>query len=134
MASRFCKARNARGDPCGGTPRRETDYCVFHDPDQADVVAQARSAGGQRRKREATIAIAYDFEGLTSVEKIRRLIDIAVVDVLSLDNSLGRVRTLGYLAQVATTLLEKGEQEEATRSVERVLAPRMGSTRQNRRR
>jgi hypothetical protein len=37
---------------------RESDYCVFHDPAHQEVVAQARSAGGQRRKREATLAVA----------------------------------------------------------------------------
>ena len=125
MASRYCKARNSKGDPCGGTPMRESDFCVFHDPDHAEVVQQARSAGGQRRKREATIATAYDLEGLTSIEKIRRLIDIAIVDALSLDNSIHRVRALGYLAQVATTLLEKGEHEELARAIEAALGPRL---------
>jgi hypothetical protein len=104
---------------------RESDFCVFHDPDHTEAVQQARSAGGQRRKREVTIATAYDFEGLTSIEKIRRLIDIAVVDALSLDNSINRVRALGYLAQVATTLLEKGEHEDLARAIEAALGPRL---------
>jgi hypothetical protein len=42
---------------------RGSDHRVFHDPDHAEVVQQARSAGGQRRKREATLAAAYDFQG-----------------------------------------------------------------------
>ena len=29
---------------------RERDFCVLHDPDHSEVVQQARSAGGQRRK------------------------------------------------------------------------------------
>jgi hypothetical protein len=124
MANRLCRARNSRGDPCRGTPLREGDFCVFHDPDHTETVQQARSAGGQRRKREATIATAYDFEGLTSIEKIRRLIDIAVVDALSLDNNISRVRALGYLAQVATSLLEKGEYEEIAKAYESALAHR----------
>jgi hypothetical protein len=104
---------------------RERDYCVFHDPDHQETVQAARSAGGQRRKREATLAIAYDFEGLTSVSQIRRLVEVAAYDTLSLDNSINRVRALGYLAQVAASLLEKGELEERLTSIEAALGPRL---------
>jgi len=125
MTSRLCKARNSKGDPCRDTPMRESEYCVFHDPDHAEVVAQARSTGGQRRKREATLATAYDFQGLTSILEIRRLIEVAAFDALSLDNNINRVRALGYLAQIATTLLEKGEMEERLQAVEAALGPRV---------
>ena len=104
---------------------RESDYCVFHDPDHAEVVQQARSAGGQRRKREATLATAYDFQGLTSIEEIRRLIEVAAFDALGLDNSINRVRALAYLAQVASTLLEKGEMDERLQAIEAALGPRL---------
>lgn len=63
MASRLCKARTDKGDSCRAAPMRGSDHRVFHDPDHAEVVQQARSAGGQRRKREATLAAAYDFQG-----------------------------------------------------------------------
>ena len=125
MANRNCKAKTDRGDPCRAMPMRESDYCVFHDPDHAEVVAQARSAGGQRRKREATLATAYDFQGLTSIPAIRRLVEVAAFDALGLENSINRVRALGYLAQVATSLLEKGEMEERLQAVEAALGPRV---------
>ena len=127
--TRTCKERNTKGEPCRGTPMRESDYCVFHDPDHAEVVAQARSAGGQRRKREATLAAAYDFQGLTSIQEIRRLVEVAAYDALGLNNDLGRVRALGYLAQVATSLLEKGEMEERLQAVEAALGPRIVNSR-----
>lgn len=125
MTSRNCKARNSKGDPCRGTPMRESDFCVFHDPDHAEVVQQARSAGGQRRKREATLATAYDFQGLTSVQEIRRLVEVAAFDALSLDNNINRVRALAYIAQIAIGLLEKGEMEERLQAVEAALGPRV---------
>ena len=77
QGSRTCKARKESGESCRAAPLRERDFCVFHDPDHQEAVTAARSAGGQRRKREATLATAYDFEGLTSVEKIRRLVEVA---------------------------------------------------------
>ena len=104
---------------------RESDFCVFHDPEHAEVVQQARSAGGQRRRREATLATAYDFQGLTSIEEIRRLIEVAAFDALGLDNNINRVRALGYLAQVASTLLEKGEMDERLQAIEAALGPRL---------
>jgi hypothetical protein len=104
---------------------RDSDYCVFHDPEHAEVVQEARRAGGQRRKREATLATAYDFQGLTSIAEIRRLLEVAAFDALGLDNSIHRVRALAYLAQVATGLLEKGEMEERLLAVEAALGPRL---------
>jgi hypothetical protein len=104
---------------------RESKFCVFHDPDHAEVVAQGRSVGGQRRKREAALATAYEFQGLTSIHEIRRLVEVAAYDALGLNNDLGRVRALGYLAQVATSLLEKGEMEERLAAVEAALGPRV---------
>ena len=125
MPTRTCKARNDKGQPCGARPMRDNDYCVFHDPEHAEVVQEARRAGGQRRKREAAVATAFDFQGLTSIEEIRRLVEVAAFDALGLNNDLGRVRALGYLAQVACTLLEKGEMEERLASVEAALGPRL---------
>jgi hypothetical protein len=125
LGPRTCKARNDKGEACRAAPLRDGDFCVFHDPEHAEVVQEARRAGGQRRGKEAAVATAYDFEGLTSIEDIRRLVEVAAVDALGLDNNLGRVRALGYLAQVATTLLEKGEMEERLAAVEATLGPRV---------
>ena len=125
MTTKSCKSRTSQGEPCRGTPMRDSDFCVFHDPDHAEVVQQARSAGGQRRKREATLATAYDFQGLTSIDEIRRLIEVAAFDALGLDNSINRVRALAYLAQVASTLLEKGEMDERLQAIEAALGPRL---------
>ena len=86
---------------------------------------RAAAPVGQRRKREAAVATAYDFQGLTSIEEIRRLVEVAAYDALGLNNDLGRARVLGYLAQVACTLLEKGEIEERLASVEAALGPRL---------
>ncbi len=104
MASRTCKARNDKGQPCGARPMRDNDYCVFHDPEHAEVVQEARRAGGQRRKREAAVATAFDFQGLTSIEEIRRLVEVAAFDALGLsaDNADG---------------MRRPEQDEACRKV-----------------
>jgi hypothetical protein len=40
-------------------------------------VTEARRLGGQRRRRDATLAAVYDFDGLGSVAQIQRVVEIA---------------------------------------------------------
>jgi hypothetical protein len=113
---------------------RDSDFCVFHDPEHAETVKEARRVGGQRRKREATLATAFDFEGLTSVRQIRRLVEVAAYDALGLESNIARVRALGYLAQIAVTLVEKGELEERLQAIESAIGPRALPSQKDRRR
>ncbi len=110
----------------------------MHSPEHAEEVAEGRRLAGIRRKRERTVSGAYDFEGLESVEQVRRVVEIAVVDTFALENSVARNRTLAYLAQVAVNLLEKGELEERLEAIESVMRPRLversGQARPGRRR
>ncbi len=90
----------------------------MHSPEHAQEVQEARRLGGLRRKREVAVAGAYDFEGLETVAGIRRLIQVAVLDTLSMENSISRSRTLAYLAQVALHTLEVGNLEERIAALE----------------
>lgn len=97
----------------------------MHSPEHAEAVTDARRLGGQRRRRDATFATIYDFDGLNTVTQIRRVVEIGVIGALELENSLSRSRTLGYLAQVALKTLEVGEIEERLAVLEATLQPRM---------
>ncbi len=66
---------------------------MWHSPDREDEAAEARRLGGLRRRREKIVAGAYDFEGLDSVQSIRRLVEIAAIDLLGLEISIVRSRT-----------------------------------------
>ena len=118
MVVRTCSYRHPDGRGCGAAPLREGEYCLWHDPEHAEEVAEARRLGGQRRKRERVVSGAYDFDGLDSIYSIRRLVEVAALDALGLDNSVQRVRALAYLAQVAAGLHEKGELEERIKALE----------------
>jgi hypothetical protein len=63
------------------------------------------------RRRETTLAVAYDFAGLGSSESIGRVIEIATLDDLGLENSIARCRVLIAAATAASRLLEVGELE-----------------------
>ncbi|HZA21372.1 MAG TPA: hypothetical protein VFA32_02000 [Dehalococcoidia bacterium] len=90
----------------------------MHDPEHAGEVAEARRLGGLRKRREATLVGAYDLEGLNSLAVLERVLEIALLDTLGLDNSLNRSRTLGYLVGIGTRLWQEGETEERLRALE----------------
>lgn len=74
-------------------------------------MAEARRVGGLHRRRERTIATAYEFRGLGDADAIRRLFEIAAYDSLALEASVSRVRLLVAVGAAATRLLEVGELE-----------------------
>jgi hypothetical protein len=124
VSLRTCKGRNDKGDACRAAPLRESDYCVFHDPEHAEAMQEARRLGGLRRRREGTVGAAYDFEGLSTIGDIRRLVEVAAFDTLGQENSIARSRALAYLAQVAAMLLEKGELTDRLEAVEGAIGSR----------
>ena len=90
----------------------------MHSPEYAEEIAEARRLEGLRRRREFAVAGAYEFNGLETVADLRRLLQIAALDTLGLENSIARARTLGYLVGVAGKLLEPGELEQRLASLE----------------
>ena len=115
--------RNARGEPCASAPLVEGDYCFMHDPGHAQEATEVRRLGGFRRRKESAVALTFDFEGLDTVPRIRRLLEIAVMDTIAMENSIARSRAIGYLAQQALRLLEVGELEERVASLEAAVGP-----------
>jgi len=102
-------------------PLHDRPYCFSHDPERAADAAEARRIGGLRRKKEGTIAVAYDLPGLDSVAGIRRLLDIVVTDGISLENGVARLRVLISTAVAAAKLLETGELETRIATLEQAI-------------
>ena len=118
MLGRRCAQILVDGRPCRAQPMRDNDHCFWHSPDTEEAAAQARRHGGIRRRREKTVANAYDFEGLASIDSIRRLVEIAAIDALGLENSIARSRLLISAAGGAAKLLEVGELEARLKVLE----------------
>ena len=118
LTERRCIFQLPSGRLCKAAPLKDSEFCWVHSPDRTKEVQEARRLGGLRRKRESTIASAYQFESLDSVDGIRRIVLIAVLDALSMENSMSRARTLAYLAQVALRMLQVGEIEERVAALE----------------
>src|SRR5450755_1689784 len=112
LTKRRCAGIKPDGQPCQMAPLHERPYCFAHDPERAAEAAEARRLGGLRRRKEGTIAVAYDLPGLDSVDGIRRLLDIVVTDGVGLENGIARLRVLIATAAAATNLLKVAELEE----------------------
>ena len=108
----------ANGEACHAPKLQEGDYCLMHSPEHAEEMVEARRLGGLRRRREVAVSGAFDFVGLETVADIRRLLEVAVLDTLGMENSIARNRTLAYLATTAIKLLEVGELEQRLESLE----------------
>ncbi len=107
--ARRCLGIKGDGTPCGAPPLRDGQHCFWHAPATRAEAQEARRLGGLRRRREHTLAGVYDLEGVTTLEQIRRVVEIAILDTLELPNSIARNRTLGSLAQTAQRILETDE-------------------------
>ena len=99
-------------------PLRDRPFCFSHDPERTEDAAEARRLGGLRRRKEGTIAVAFDLPGLDSVAGVRRLLDIVVTDGVGLENGIARLRVLISTAVAATNLLKVGEFEERLAQLE----------------
>jgi hypothetical protein len=121
VARRSCAFVMPDGHACRAGPQRDRPFCFSHDPERAEEAADARRLGGLRRRKEGTIAVAYDLPGLDTVVGIRRLLDIVVTDGVGLDNGIPRLRVLISTAVAAMNLLKVGELEERLAALEAVV-------------
>src|SRR5687768_3827595 len=117
-----CAYAKADGQPCRMAPLHDRPYCFSHDPERAAEAAEARRLGGLRRKKEGTIAIAFDLPGLDTVAGIRRLLEIAATDAVGLESGVPRLRVLISAATAATNLLKVGELDDRLAHVEAAVA------------
>jgi hypothetical protein len=102
-------------------PLNESDYCWAHDPEHQEDAAAARRAGGQVKKKHGTLGLIYDLSGVQTVPDIRRWIELALFETVSLDNSIARNRVILSGAQAAAKLLETGELQGRVEALEAIV-------------
>jgi hypothetical protein len=118
MVNRGCTFQMPDGRLCRASAIRGERYCYMHDPAKAEEAAEARRLGGIRRRRERTLGGAYELAGVRTLDDLLRVVEIAVFDLLGLDNSIARARALLHGALVGAKLLETGELEERIAALE----------------
>jgi hypothetical protein len=122
---RACKAVKTDGTRCQARPLQDSELCFWHDPSTEHEANEARRLGGSRRKRESAIVAAYDLGELGGLEDYEQVLRTAILDTMSLENSVSRNRTLGSLVAIGMSLVEKNEFAAKLKSVESVLGPRL---------
>jgi len=118
VSRRHCSFARSDGQPCQMPPQHERPYCFAHDPERASEAAEARRMGGLRRRKEGTLAVAYDLPGLDTAEGVRRIFEIVRADLLGQENTIGRARALIAVGVAATNLLKTSEFEERLEALE----------------
>jgi len=95
----------------------------MHDPDRVQERHEARARGGRARHGRKLGAGSQGTKRvqLGTLADVVRLVERAVADLLTLENSIARARTLGYLAGIATKALQAAELEERIARLEREL-------------
>lgn len=87
MSARPCVGTNKEGQPCGGFAVEDDDFCFLHSPKHAEEAKRAQALGGQVRRREDSLGLAYDLEAPASLEGIIRTYVIGLYDILSIPNA-----------------------------------------------
>jgi len=121
MVNRGCPATTAGGRLCSAPALRGERFCNMHHPDHAAEVADARRLGGLRRRREATLAVAYDLDQLRTIEGSQRLLEVAAFESLALENSVARNRILLACATANARLIESADLAARIEALESVI-------------
>ena len=118
---RQCQAAGTDGRPCRAAPLVDGVLCFFHAPETAPEAAEARRVGGLRRRREKTVEVLYGLDGLDGVARLGRVLDLVIHETLSLDNGLGRNRTLLLAVRAGMELLRSTDHEARLAALETLL-------------
>jgi hypothetical protein len=122
MSGRRCAAIRADGRTCGAVPLRDGPACFWHSAATAEEAAKARRLGGLRRRREKVVAGVYDLVAFDSIPGLRRIVEVAALDALGLDNSPARSRVLIACVLAALRLNLTGDLEARISALEGALA------------
>ena len=122
-----CEQLKANGGRCKAKALPGSDYCVFHNPEQAEARADGRRRGGLSRSRKAavltpdtpdaplgTMQEVVAFLGATANRVAKGVLDVKVGNCLAL--------LCGQLVRA----LEKGNLEARLEALEAVLKQRTG--------
>lgn len=119
---RKCQAQKPDGSPCRTAALPSTDFCFFHDPDQADKRREAQSLGGSNRMKtldastpDVQVASCQDVVGLVSdtINQVRKG---------QLDPRIANA--VGYLAGILIKAAEQGDMEKRIAEIEGLMKHR----------
>lgn len=106
-----CKGVTKDGKPCSAGTQRESEWCVFHDPEKSEVVAEARRKGGSVA-RDAHMPVTTPLFALRTASDVIALCEIAANLVLTGELDTKRGSTIAYLSTVTLRAIETRELQD----------------------
>lgn len=119
-----CQAITKKGISCGAYAVTGSAYCFTHEPSRARERAEAHKRGGRNRPRPTNETPFPETADVKTATGLLLLMEQLLKDTWTLESSLTRSRTLGYLAQVQKGVLEVGELEQRVQAIEKALTAR----------
>ena len=122
-----CKATTKTGQPCQVYACTGSDFCFWHDPGQAAARQAGRRRGGLARQgRKVHPSGGDDPVRIEKVGDVLPLLERVINDVLAMESSIARARTVGYLAGVAVKTLELTELADRLARLEEIVSANEG--------
>src|SRR6266702_7523770 len=100
MSAPCCPFIKPDGEPCAARPLPNSDFCLFHDPDHQQALAQSRSKGGATPRRRTR-----RFPRLLDHVHVAELLGELFIDALNHTDvaDTKRLQTLANLSRVLLT-------------------------------
>ena len=112
-----CPTINKDGTPCGGTVLPGATFCIFHDPDRAELRREASRKGGKAKSNTARARKKY-VEGGLEPDQLQGLIGSTIVGVLSGRIAPNVANAVAALARTAVVVRDAAEVEERLAALE----------------
>lgn len=113
-----------RHGDCDARPSKQTGWCTFHDPDNAEVLAEGRSEGGKGRAQVPPGKTLGEHEpdiGLSTKADFLTAMATTINQVRRGQIGTETARTVGYLAGVALKALDDSGVDERVTQLEEKL-------------
>lgn len=115
--TKHCRSKTRAGAPCPNSPG-VSGYCFIHDPAKGTERAAARRRGGQHRRAVRVADVSSVPSSIRTVGDVLKLLDVATLDTLALENSVARTRAIVGIVLGYLKALEVGEIEARLTALE----------------
>jgi hypothetical protein len=119
-----CKGKTKSGAPCGMAPLAGSKFCFTHDPTSAAARALAHKTGGERTRADHGSDGAQVPQAPRTINDAMIILDYTLRELLPLENSIQRARTLIALVAGYIDALKVGEIEARLAAIESALKAR----------
>jgi hypothetical protein len=116
MKAERCQATAASGRPCSATPRPDRPFCLWHDPEAAELRRELSRRGGQARSNQAR-AKRHLPKGVLTHDELRGVLGLTIADVRAGTVEANVANAVASLARAYVAVSEAAAVETLEREV-----------------